>query len=268
MPSAVLDDRGVVRVAGEDARAFLQGLVTSDMDKVAPGAAAYGALLSPQGKIIVDFIVSEDAGALVLDCPAALAADLAKRLRFYRLRARIDIDDQSAARCVVARWGADASGTPDPRDPRLGTREIVSREGAMANRADLAAYAAHRIALGIPKGGADFGYGDAFPHEANMDLVHGVDFKKGCYVGQEVVSRVEHRGTARKRIARVTFEGAPAVGAAIMAGAAEIGTLTSAGAGQGLAAIRVDKASEAIAAGMTISVDGRPATLALPAPRG
>jgi folate-binding protein YgfZ len=267
MPSALLEDRGVIRVAGEEARAFLQGLFTCDMDKVAPGKAAYGALLTPQGKIICDFLISETDGGFFADCPLALAPDLTKRLRFYKLRAKIDVEDLSATRGVVARWGEALGRTLDPRDPALGSREIVARDGATAPSA-LASYEAHRIALGVPKGGVDFAYGDAFPHEANMDLLHGVDFKKGCYVGQEVVSRVEHRGSARKRIARVKFDGQPPpAGAPLLAGDVEIGLMGSATIGMGLAMVRVDRARDAIDAGLAITVDGRAATLALPAAR-
>ena len=269
MPSAFLEDRGVVRVAGADARAFLQGLVTCDMDRVSPDKAAYGALLTPQGKVICDFLVSETSEAFHLDCPEILAADLAKRLRLYRLRSKIDVDDLSPARMVAADWNGSGEGLADPRHPRLGTRRIVDRldgPGGAANNA--AAYEAHRIALAIPKGGIDFVYGDAFPHEINLDLMHGVDFKKGCYVGQEVVSRVEHRGAARKRIAHATFEETPPpVGAALLAGEIEIGTMGSGVAGQGLAMVRVDRVEDATVAGLPILADGKPLTLALPAKR-
>ena len=268
MPSAVLENRGVIRVSGADAHDFLQGLVTNDMNRVAPGVASYAALLTPQGKIVSDFIVSAADDGFLIDCPRALAADLARRLRMYKLRAKIDVNDQSAARCVIAHWGESAAGAPDPRHAGLGSREWAARGVAASDAAALAAYEARRISLGVPEGGVDFAYGDAYPHEANMDLLNGVDFRKGCYVGQEVVSRVEHRGTARKRIVRVTFEGAPPVGALAMAGDTELGRLTSVAGEHGLATIRVDKAAEAIADGLAIHVDGRPAALALPGPRG
>ena len=269
MPVAVLGDRGVARVAGGEARAFLQGLVTCDMDKVAPGKAGFGALLTPQGKITVDFIVTEGDGAFWLDCPASLVADLVKKLRMYRLRARLDIDDVSATHGVLASWGPEARGAPDPRDAGLGAREIIARGSAPEDPAAVVAYEALRIRRGVPRGGVDFAYGDAFPHEANMDLLHGVDFKKGCYVGQEVVSRVEHRGTARKRVARVTFEGAaPAPGATLMAGDIEIGVMGASIDGAGLAMVRVDRAAEAAAAGVPVTLDGRAVALVLPARGG
>jgi folate-binding protein YgfZ len=266
MPVAVLGDRGVARVAGGEARAFLQGLVTCDMDKVAPGKAAFGALLTPQGKIIVDFIVTEAERAFWLDCPAALVTDLVRKLRLYRLRARVEIEDVSATHAVVASWGPETRGAPDPRDGRLGAREILVREGLREDPAAMAAHEALRIRLGVPRGGVDFVYGDAFPHEANMDLLHGVDFKKGCYVGQEVVSRVEHRGTARKRVARVTFAGAaPMPGAPLMAGEIDVGVMGSAIEGAGLAMVRVDRVADA---GAPVTVDGRAVALVLPARGG
>ncbi len=267
MPSAFLEDRGVVRVGGADARAFLQDLFTCDMTPVSRERAAYGALLTPQGKIVCDFLAGSDGEAFVLDAPIARTAEFAKRLRLYKLRAKVEIDDVSAALGVVAH-GASEAGVPDPRDPALGAREIVARDGVERDDAEAAAYEAQRILCGVPKGGADFAYGDAFPHEANMDLLNGVDFKKGCYVGQEVVSRVEHRGTARKRIARVAFHGdIPAIGAALVANDVEIGIVSSATDGHALAAVRIDRLAEAVAAGAPILLDNRAVSLALPAPR-
>jgi folate-binding protein YgfZ len=266
---AVLGDRGIVVVAGEDAKAFLQGLVTNDVSRLAPGRAAYAALLSAQGKILVDFLVTEaeaeTGGGLYLDCPLSLVGDLVKRLTIYRLRARITIADASSRLGVAAAWGAGAeawrpdgavAAFPDPRDGALGWRCIGPFEAARAPEAALR-YEAHRIALGIPKGGVDFVYGETFPHDANLDLIHGVDFKKGCFVGQEVVSRVEHRGTARKRIVRVHFAGPPpAPESEITAGGLAIGTFGSAAAGIGLAMIRTDRAEEAVSAHMPLMADG------------
>jgi len=267
MSSTLLEDRGVIQVSGAGAGAFLQGLLTCDLDKLAPGGAAYGALLSPQGKIECDFILFERDGAFLLDCPLSRAAELLKKLSLYKLRSKVDIEDVSQTLAVLARWGNTGAGVPDPRDPRLGTRGIVARTGA-ADPTLRADYERLRVALGLPQGGVDFAYADAFPHEANMDLLGGVDFRKGCFVGQEVVARVEHRGAARKRVARVSYDGPPpAHGAALMAGAQEIGVMGSVLEGQGLAMTRIDRASEAMAAGVAILVEDRPATLALPQKR-
>jgi hypothetical protein len=269
---ASLGDRGIIAVSGAEAKNFLQGLVTSDVLGLVPGIGAYAALLTPQGKIIVDFLMTEagadKGGGLYLDCPSALAADLAKRLTIYRLRARICIENASERLGAAAAWGAGVEAWRpddavadfgDPRDENLGRRFILplSSQPAESESGGAALYEAHRIALGIPKGGEDFAYGETFPHDANLDLIHGVDFKKGCFVGQEVVSRVEHRGTARKRILRVHFAGAPpAQGSEILAAGIAIGTFGSAADGTGLAMIRTDRAEEAISAQVPLIAQG------------
>lgn len=275
MPSTFLEDRSILRVSGAEARAFLQGLFTCDVERVAPGSPAFGALLTPQGKIIVDFILSEQDDAFWLDVPAPLAADLLKRLRLYRLRAQIELADLSETLGVQAIWGEEtlpAGAQPDPRHPGLGARLIAERAMLAQNPGDRAAFEAQRIACGIPQGGEDFAYGEAFPHEANMDLIGGVDFKKGCYVGQEVVSRVHHRGTARRRILPAELTGpAPAPGTPVLAGDIEVGTLCSTAGPHALASIRLDKADDAKAAGTSLSAGGIALTLgALPsrAPQG
>jgi folate-binding protein YgfZ len=233
------------------------------------GRAGFGALLTPQGKIIVDFFIIEDGGDFLIDCLRALAADLLKRLRMYKLRAKVEIADLSDAWGVAAIWETGEApppgAVPDPRDPSMGSRLAAPRPGLPPASASPDAYDARRIAFGLPKGGLDFAYGDAFPHEANMDRLHGVDFRKGCYVGQEVVSRVEHRGTARKRIAKVRFDGeAPPPGAPIRAGDIEIGTTGSAADSHGLAMVRTDRAREAMAAGIAFVADGRTLSIELP----
>lgn len=259
--AAFLPDRSVILVSGAEAPAFLQGLFTNDVQKLQPGEARFAALLSPQGKILFDFLVLRDGDAatprFLIDCPAALAADLAKRLMLYRLRAKVEIADRSADLGVAAFWGGAApqGAFRDPRAAALGFRRIGPRAELAALGDD--GYEAHRIACGVPKGGVDFAYGDAFPHDANMELIHGVDFAKGCYVGQEVVSRVQHRGTARKRVTPVRFAGdAPAIGAEIFAGDAAIGAMGASANGQGLAMLRVDKAAEALAGGLALTCGG------------
>ena len=321
MPSAYLADRGVVQVTGEEAKSFLDGLLTCDLDRVAPGRPRYGGLLTPQGKILFDFIVfaAADAdGGYLLDCAREQAADLARRLGFYKLRAKVAVADRSDTLAVIAGWGGaerpDALTGQDPRLADLGWRAIVSRgalissprargeglapgreaseakrsggEGAFQDQTLPATpphpvgsadsplpaggereYHAHRIALGVPEGGKDFSFGDAFPHEALMDQLHGVDFDKGCFVGQEVVSRMQHRGTARTRIVPLVYRDGVAVGpgAEVTAGERAIGR-TGTGAGErGLAMIRLDRAADALAAGETIRAAGRPVRTEKPA---
>ena len=252
---AVLNDRGVVEVSGPEARTFLQRLVTNDIEALAPGEARYAALLTPQGKITADFFVVADratADLFYLVMPEALVADLVKKLAQYRLRAKVTITDRSPDLGLVAVEGnAVPAGAvvefQDPRAPGLWRRAIVPRSSLdqLGDDASRWAYRENRIRAGVPEGGIDFAYGETFPHEANLDRLHGVDFKKGCYVGQEVVSRVEHRGTARKRVVGVVFEGEPPpVGSDIVADGLSIGTMGSTVAGMGLGLIRLDRAEE------------------------
>jgi folate-binding protein YgfZ len=262
MEAALLPDRGIVRLTGDDAASFLNGLVTSDVSALAVGDTRFAALLTPQGKIVVDFLVYGTADGLLLDCPRALAASLSQKLGFYKLRAKVTVENLSDSFDVVALWDGALSRADvftDPRHAALGQRAVMPRDTAeqlFAPFADEAAYDAHRIACGVAKGGVDFAYGDAFPHEANMDRIGGVDFGKGCYVGQEVVSRMQHRGTARTRIVRVTFDHPPATGSEIVAGGKSLGIMGSASATQGLALLRLDRAADALAAAQAISADG------------
>lgn len=264
MQAAVLDDRGVVEVGGPEARDLLQRLFTNDVVGLQPAEARYAALLTPQGKILVDFLVvagSQEAGIFLLDCPRHLASDLARRLTLYRLRAKAAIIDRSEELGVAAFWpdAPDRSGTyRDPRADTLGFRLIAPHaELAALASTDAELYRQHRIRAEVPEGGVDFAYGEAFPHEANLDRLHGVDFTKGCYVGQEVVSRVHHRGTARKRVAAVSFFGdPPPPGAEVMVGEIAIGTMGSSMPGYGLAMIRTDRAAEAAALGAPVTSAG------------
>jgi tRNA-modifying protein YgfZ len=273
MKAALLPDRGVVKVAGPDARSFLNGLLTADIAQMAPGTPRFAALLTPQGKIIVDCLVVEatadDGGGFFLDCPRALVGTLVEKLSFYKLRAKVTIENLSETLGVMAVW--DGAGTteyglvyPDPRLAALGQRIVlpphVAKEAAAdlrAEPADAAEYEAHRIALGVPRGGLDFIYGDAFPHEADMDQLNGVDFAKGCYVGQEVVSRIEHRGTARNRVIPVTVEQyAPEDGIPVMAGDKQVGTTGSSAGRSALAMLRLDRVGDALANGTPLVAGG------------
>src|ERR1700733_6392728 len=273
MKAALLPDRGVVKVAGEDARTFLHGLLSANILTLTPGAPRFGALLSPQGKIFADFIIVETppqaGGGFFFDVPSDLAKPLVDKLNLYKLRSRVIIENLSEVLGVLAAWegtGTTALGLayPDPRLAALGLRAMLPPYRAAGAAADLGAivvdaseYEAHRIALGIPRGGADFKYGDAFPHEADMDQLGGVDFAKGCYVGQEVVSRMEHRGIARTRILPVRYRGpAPQPGEPITSGRRQIGTMGSASAGHGLALLRIDRMAEALREGEPLVAAG------------
>jgi folate-binding protein YgfZ len=281
MKAAFLPDRGVVKVSGDDARNFLNGLVTTDVTLLRPGLGRFGALLTPQGKITVDFLIIEapsgHGGGFLIDCPRALAQGLAAKLGFYKLRAKVTVENLSDGLGVLAAWDGDPPAKPDlafadPRNPALGWRILVPEELAQkvadligADLVDSTAYDAHRIASGIPRGGLDFIYGDAFPHETNMDRLHGVDFDKGCYVGQEVVSRMQHRGTARTRTVRIVLEDAsPEPGTAILAGDKSVGTIGSTADHRGLALVRTDRVADALDAGTPLTSGGLALRLAEP----
>ena len=281
MKAAFLPDRGVVKVSGADARDFLNGLVTTDVTLLQPGLGRFGALLTPQGKIVVDFLITEapsgHGGGFLIDCPRALAQTLADKLGFYKLRAKVVVENLSESLGVLAVWDGDPGIKPDlafadPRNEKLGWRILIPPELAPkaaslvgADLVECAVYEAHRIACGAPRGGIDFMYGDAFPHETNMDRLHGVDFDKGCYVGQEVVSRMQHRGTARTRTVRLILEEAPPeAGVAIVAGDKPLGTMGSSAGGMGLGLLRIDRAADALDAGVPLTAGGIAVRLADP----
>ena len=270
MPTARLTDRGLLNVSGPDATTFLDRIVTCDVDGIAPGQARFGALLTPQGKIVADFILIQVGEAeFMLDTPRTCLDDLIKRLNLYRLRAKVALADRSEAHLVTVGWG----GSPmpegavlDPRLPALGWRGIVASDAPAApDDAGMAAYRSHRISLGIPEGGADFAFREAFPHEAMMDKLSGVDFDKGCYVGQEVVSRMQHRGTARTRLVPILFEtGEAQEGVDVTAGDRVLGRTGTADGTRALAMLRLDRAQDALASGEPIMVAGHAVRLDLP----
>lgn len=262
-----LKDRAVIALEGGEARDFLQGLITNDIRELAPQTGLYAALLTPQGKILFDFLVTEGDGAVLLDCPADRAEALAKRLTMYRLRAKIGI----AVRPQLAVY-AGLSGRPaeravtfaDPRLAALGPRSI----GAAAEMPDFlegpATYHAERLALSVPEG-ADFGSDKVFALDAGLEELHGVGFDKGCYVGQELTARMKHRGTARKRILCVRADAMlPPPGTAIASAGLEIGEIISTYGTQGFALVRLDRLDEAkasLTAGMIAVTLTRPAWL-------
>jgi folate-binding protein YgfZ len=257
--AALLSDRGVVRVTGEDAEKLLQGIITSDMELLATQAAIHAALLTPQGKILFEFFVARSGDGFLLETAKEQVAGLARRLALYKLRAKVDIREAGTEYAVKAIWGGSSSlgGTKhavcfsDPRLPELGLRLLAEGGfatdiGAATSGMDVDAenYHAHRIALGVPEAGKDYVLGETFPHEANFDLLNGVSFSKGCFVGQEVVSRMQHRGTARKRIVIVEADTPLQTGDAIMAGSATIGTIGSVAGNRALALVRLDRVEE------------------------
>lgn len=237
---SVLAGRAVISVGGEARVAFLEGLLSCRVEGIAPGELRYGALLTPQGKIVSDMFLHAFGDRIALDVPAEAAGDLARRLAMYKLRAAVTVARTDEAVIV-------GEGPADPRAPGLPGRTIAAA-GAAGD--DSAAYDAARIARGVPDAAVDFALGDAFPHDANMDLTGAVDFRKGCFVGQEVVSRMRHRGTARRRTVIVEADAdLPETGAAVTADGREAGRLGTVRGRSGLALVRIDRVGDTAEAG-------------------
>ncbi|KGF66734.1 aminomethyltransferase [Hoeflea sp. BAL378] len=271
MPALVLSDRKIVRVDGADAGHFLQNLITANVDSLQPGEARPTALLTPQGKILFDFLISKS-GETAYDCDirADCMEDFIRRLTLYKLRAAVSFEKRDDD-TVIAGWGeaAPAGALADRRFPAATGVWRLYADGPSAD-AERADWDRLRIAHGVAESGADFALSDVFPHDVLMDKTGGVDFRKGCYVGQEVVSRMQHRGTARRRVATVTAEAPlPARGAddpelSILAGEKSVGSLGSTEGTTGLAIVRTDRVADALAEGAALTVAGIPVTLALP----
>ena len=269
-----LPDRGVLRVSGADAKTFLQGLLSNDLEKTTDGNAIFAGLLSPQGKILFDFFIVPDGDSFLIEAPAESVEALAKRISFYKLRSNVAVEVEPTL-AVAAVWGGtpalpdDAMAFTDPRLPDLGLRILLPKSSALGDTAcapaSEAEYHAHRVALGVPLGGLDYAYGEAFPHEALYDQLAGVDFKKGCYVGQEVVSRMQHRGTARKRVVQIEGDHALEQGSDVTAGALPVGTIGSVDGTRGLALLRLDRVASALAKGDPLQAGSATVTVRLPA---
>ena len=260
---ARLDDRALIRIGGPDWRSFLQGLLTQDVETLEPGACRFAAMLTPQGKLLFDMFLHGIEGGVILEVQTAQRDALVQRLTIYRLRAKAEIAAVPGAAFVL--WGADkadAGWAPDPRLPALGWRAVgEAPPSAEAEVADAAAYEAHRLALGLPDPARDCAPDKTYPVEADFDLLNGVDFKKGCFVGQETTSRMKRRGPIKTRMAPIDYEGeAPAFGAEILAGELRAGEVLSGGPGRAMALLRLDRALEG-----PLTVDGRAVTVDIPA---
>jgi folate-binding protein YgfZ len=280
MHAALLPERSVIRLMGEETKHFLQGIVTNNVEALAPGESSFAALLTPQGKILFDFFVvaiaEDEGGGFIIDAPRPLTPDLIKRLTFYRLRAKVEIEARADLLVAVAIDGKppDETGLTyrDSRHTKLGTRIILPVDGAEAalraagfSLVDAEDWQKLRISVGVPEGGKDFIYGDTFPHEADMDQLAGVDFEKGCFIGQEVVSRMQHRGVARTRVIPIAYaDAAPIAGVEVKIGDKSAGFMGSAANGRGLAKIRLDRVEEGFAANEKLIAGNIPITLVKP----
>jgi folate-binding protein YgfZ len=254
MEPALLDDRAVLAISGPGARDFLQGLVTNDVaEGLAPGTGLYTALLSPQGKILFDFFVTEGDGALLLDVAKDAAEALFKKLKMYRLRAKVEIEARPQLSVYInlkghpdnrpVRYADRAVSFADPRNTALGVRSIGAVAEMPANLPGARGYHEHRLALGVPEG-ADFGFEKVFALDAGLDELGGVSFTKGCYVGQELTSRMKHRATSRKRILTAAAARALPASGPVIRGGADIGELIASHGLVAFALIRLDRLEE------------------------
>ncbi|MER9300319.1 folate-binding protein YgfZ [Mesorhizobium sp. M0621] len=270
MPFAQLKDRALISVSGPDAEHFLQNILTTDLDVLAPGEAKPGALLTPQGKILFDFLISRAGeNAFRLECRADISDDFMRRLMLYKLRAKVEIAKADQALVTVA-WGHEStlsqSESTAAADTRFPKGAVTRSYGETDEHGDLAAWQAFRIAGGIAESGSDYQLGDAFPHDVLLDETGGVGFRKGCYVGQEVVSRMQHRGTARRRVLIASADGPlPAPGTELTVAGRPVGTLGSSVGMTGLAIARIDRVKAALDASQPIMAGDAAVSLAIPA---
>ncbi len=251
---ALLADRGVVSLSGGDAVDFLDNIATNDLSSVPTGEARFAGLLTPQGKILFEFFALRTEDGWLLETRADRVGDLVKRLTLYKLRAKITIADVSTSYGGAVAWGPlkpaiDGGGVyADPRHGDLGWRILAPREvfaSLPGEPVPESRYHERRVELGIAEGGHDYVLGDTFPHEANYDRQHGVSFTKGCFVGQEVVARMQNKSVVRKRVTLVTGTEPLTTGSEVRVGAAVIGTLGTVAGSHGLALLRLDRAVEA-----------------------
>jgi tRNA-modifying protein YgfZ len=257
----LLTSRAIISVSGADREPFLNGLLTVSALGIGETEIRYGALLTPQGKVIADMLVGADAGAILIDCDSGIASHLLKRLNMFRLRALVAIEERPDLGVIAF------DGAADPRNPAAPRRRIASRASATLGHAAQyqVDYHAARIAAGLAEQGQDFAAEDVFPSDINMDLVGGVDFQKGCFVGQEVVSRMKRRGTARRRTLKASVAPGTPAPCPILANNFEIGLLTSISGGAALARVRIDRLAEAQARNEAITASGQPVAFDAPA---
>ena len=271
--ASILENRAVIALNGAEARDFLQGLITNDMEACGGGRAIYAALLTPQGKILFDFfVVPNGEKSWLIDCAASRAGDLIKRLTLYRLRAKLDIAGRPDL-AVAAMWNdggpvavqGDAVVYPDPRLRELGFRGIGSKTaiGEATRGMTPGDYEAHRLKLGVPDS-PDLPSDQVFALDAGFEELMGVSFKKGCYVGQEVTARMKHRASARKRFLIADIPGEIPFGTPLEAGGRELGTLASGKDGHALAFVRLDRLEDAQGKQAPITAAGQQMTLRKP----
>lgn len=278
MPSVSLPDRAVLRVAGPDAEHFLQNIVTADLSDLPADVAKPSALLTPQGKILFDFLIARDGpDAFLIDVRGDVIDDFVRRLMMYRLRAKAEIAKQEQM-LAAAEWDSESEPSASDssasqidssrvfRDLRFAPRAVFRRyAGTASTSGDRRDWDRLRISEGVAESGSDYALSDAFPHDVLLDQNGGVGFRKGCYVGQEVVSRMQHRGTARRRVLIVRAGRAlPASGAEVTANGRPIGALGTVSGSDGLAIVRIDRVKDATDAGVPILAGDAVLDLSIP----
>ncbi|TDH35894.1 folate-binding protein [Pseudohoeflea suaedae] len=264
MPTVHLTERRLIEIGGEEATDFLERLVTADVEGLGEGKALACALLTPQGKILFDFVISKAGGVFLVDIRADQVADFIRRLTLYRLRAKVTFDEKPGTG-VYAIWNEDGrdGAIVDTRFPEQAG--VARAYGELSADASLADWNLVRISHGVAESGSDYELSDAFPHDVLMDLNAGVDFSKGCFVGQEVVSRMKHRKTARRRVAIVTGDAPlPASGTSIEADGKPVGTLGTVEGNKALAIVRIDRIADALAEDLAMTADGVAVSVTLP----
>ncbi len=236
-----LPARGILAVSGEDRTAFLQGLVSNDVARLAPGSAQWAALLTPQGKYLFDFFLVADGEAILIDAEKALIEDLRRKLSVYRLRSRVVLTPRPELSVWVGTDAPPPGAVADPRLAEAGWRAL--RDTPLADASGTPDdYDRHRLALGLPDGRRDMVPDKSVLLECGFDELGGVDWKKGCWMGQELTARTKYRGLIKKRLLPVEIDGpAPAAGTVLQREGQEIGEMRSANSGRGLALIRLDR---------------------------
>ncbi|MBB4955825.1 folate-binding protein YgfZ [Agrobacterium vitis] len=264
MPAVFLGDRAIVRLSGADSRSFLNNIITADVDAIAADCAGIAALLTPQGKILFDFMVYPQGDDLLLELQSEEANALLRRLTMYKLRAAVTITIETTPGVTVFWDAPPAEGAfQDLRFKAAG--QAIWRKPGQFGSDDRQLYTDLRITHGIAEAGLDYALQDVFPHDVLLDLNGGVSFKKGCYVGQEVVSRMQHRKTARRRVAVVSANGPLGpTGAEIRANERPLGTLGSVNGHHGLAIVRIDRVGEALVKSSPITIGSETVSLRLP----
>lgn len=265
---ATMEERSILLIRGTEGIPFLQKLLTQDLTCLHAHQSLFTALLTPQGKIFCDMILSPTPDGILLDCHVSFRSQLLEKLHLYKLRADVHVEPAPEGSSVLIVWKENGlpvlpknTGSltffPDPRSPKLGHRAVLlatqvspplsALEGACTESSS-DSWHLHRVSHRIAEAGIDFASAMLFPHEANMDLLHGLSFHKGCYVGQEVVARMQHRNAVRKRIHLITWEGtAPESGQTVLAGKNPVGKICSSYPnGKGFAVLHLERIAEAL----------------------